>query len=242
MISLITGTLNRLDNIKNLILNTVEKNKFLELVIVDGGSKDGTLEYIKETNNPNIKLIEYGKKSNYPHFMNLGIENSSNEFICQWNDDALLVNSWEDVKKVVLENKYDFHIFNWKFSKNKRDLENLDWKKGNQQNQGWFLEDNTEIESIEKKIITMNYGVYNKKIFREVGLYNTRFDFWYADGDLSNRAFYFGYKYKSHRDIKVLVLETKSTRKFRKKDKRIYDNNLMHYQQNSLPRGIKLLK
>ena len=30
----------------------------------------------------------------------------------------------------------------------------------------------------------MNYGIYKKKIFREIGMNNTLFDFWYADSDL----------------------------------------------------------
>ena len=241
MISVITGSLNRLNNIKNLVANTVEKNDFLELVIIDGGSKDGTLEYINEINNPNIKLIEYGKKSSYPHFMNLGIKNSNNEYICQWNDDALLINKWDDVKKVISEKEYDFHIFNWKLSNNLKDYDNNSWQKGNQKKDGWFLEDKTNNE-LPEKIVTMNYGIYNRNIFREIGLFDTRFDFWYADGDLSNRAFYFGYKHKSHKDIKVFVFDTPKTRKFRKKDPRIYYKNLKLYQNNSMPRGIELLQ
>ena len=58
MISIITGTLNRGPLLPKLIENTVEANDKLELVLVDGGSTDGTIEYIKEENHPRIKLIE----------------------------------------------------------------------------------------------------------------------------------------------------------------------------------------
>ena len=53
MISIITGSYNRLNNIKRLISNTVDANQSLELVIVDGGSTDGTVEYMQNLNHKN---------------------------------------------------------------------------------------------------------------------------------------------------------------------------------------------
>ena len=108
MISIITGSYNRLNNIKRLISNTVDANQLLELVIVDGGSTDGTVEYMQNLNHKNIKFINYGKRSTYPHFSNLAIESSKFDFICQWDDDALLINEWDDVLELVNTNIYDF--------------------------------------------------------------------------------------------------------------------------------------
>ena len=65
MISIITGSYNRLNNIKRLISNTVDANQSLELVIVDGGSTDGTVEYMQNLNHMNIKFINYGKRSSF---------------------------------------------------------------------------------------------------------------------------------------------------------------------------------
>ena len=206
MISIITGSYNRLNNIKRLISNTVDANQSLELVIVDGGSTDGTVEYMQNLNHKNIKFINYGKRSSYSHFSNLAIENSKFDFICQWDDDALLINEWDDVLELLNTNIYDFHLFNWKLG-NLEDSLDPSWLKGNTDENNWNLEDKTEQQS-ETKILTMNYGIYNKKVFREIGMYNTRFNFWYADGDLSNRAYYFGYKHKSHRDIVLYLTQT----------------------------------
>ena len=44
MISIVTGTLNRKNLLPGLIENTVGKSDKLELVLVDGGSDDGTIE------------------------------------------------------------------------------------------------------------------------------------------------------------------------------------------------------
>ena len=239
MISIITGSYNRLNNIKRLISNTVDANQSLELVIVDGGSTDGTVEYMQNLNHKNIKLINYGKRSSYSHFSNLAIENSKFDFICQWDDDALLINEWDDVLELLNTNIYDFHLFNWKLG-NLEDSLDPSWLKGNTDENNWNLEDKTEQQS-ETKILTMNYGIYNKKVFREIGMYNTRFNFWYADGDLSNRAYYFGYKHKSHRDIKVFVFNSDSNKTYTKKDLKIYKKNLAKYQKQKLPYGIKYL-
>ena len=113
-ISIISGTLNRKENVKRLVESTIEKYNFLELVLVDGGSTDGTVEYIESLNYENLIFVNYGKRSSYPHFMNLGILNSSCEFICIWDDDAVLINSWTEVLTILDEQKSDFYIFNWK--------------------------------------------------------------------------------------------------------------------------------
>ena len=63
----------------------------------------------------------------------------------------------------------------------------------------------------------MNYGIFNRKVFSEIGMHNIRFDFWYADNDLSNRAHLFGYKHKSLRDIKVFVKTLKKIESIEKK-------------------------
>ena len=111
MISIVTGTYNRKDLLEGLIKNTVDASERLELVLVDGGSTDDTVEYIKDLNHPRIKLVKVGERSSYPHFMNLGIRNASHELVAQWNDDVLLKNDWEDVFAEIDGN--DFYIFSW---------------------------------------------------------------------------------------------------------------------------------
>ena len=241
MISVVLGTLNRLTNVKNLIKNTVDQNDFVELVLVDGGSTDGTLEYVKSLSTKNIKLIEYGKRSSYSHFTNLAIQNSTYEYVCQWDDDAILLNPWQELIDILQDktNDEDFFIFNWKLADNIDRKNDKTWLQGNSKDFKWNLHDESSKDPNGEVI--MNYGIYKKKIFREIGMNNTLFDFWYADSDLSNRAYKFGYKHRSLYDMKVLVLDTEKKRDYQNKDLKIYRKNLKKYDKRKLPKGTALL-
>jgi glycosyltransferase involved in cell wall biosynthesis len=235
MISIITGTLNRGTLLPRLIENTVEANDKLELVLVDGGSTDGSIEYIKEENHPRIKLIEVGGRSSYPHFMNLAIQNATHEIVCQWNDDVLLVNDWEEVFSEIDEN-HDFYLFNWKYG-NGSDLNDINWVNGEQQSEGWYIVNNKPNGEI-----VMNYGLYRKDIFRKIGMYNNEYRYYYADGDMADRAYNFGYKVKTLKNIKVCSLIVNKVANHYQEDGEIYVKNLNLYRQQILPENIEFLK
>lgn len=234
MISIITGTLNRGPLLPGLIENTVEANEKLELVLVDGGSTDGTIEYIKEENHPRIKLIELGGRSPYPHFMNIAIQNASHEIVCQWNDDVLLVNDWEEVFSEIDE--HDFYLFNWKYG-SVDDIKDNDWIDGEDHSKGWCLLNNKPDGEI-----VMNYGLYRKDIFRKIGMYNNEYRYYCADGDMADRAYTFGFKVKDLRNIKVCSLITNKVANYYPDDEQIYIKNLNSYKQQILPENIELLK
>lgn len=238
MISIVTGTLNRKHLLPDLIENTVNSCNKLELVLVDGGSEDGTIEYIKSLNHPNIKLIEVGCRSTYPHFMNLGIKHSKYDWICQWNDDAILVNDWNEVIEELNE-YYDFYLFIWKYG-TINSLKNQSWLDGSDSshpNGGWCLLDdyNTHQE------VVMNYGIYNKKIFREIGMYSSEFKYYYADGDMSRRAYLFGYTYKPLRHIKVCSIDTLKQAYMVEGEYYIYSKNHEEYKHKVINSHIEYL-
>lgn len=234
MISIVTGTLNRGSFLPRLIENTVGANEKIELVLVDGGSNDGSIEYIKEKNHPRIKLIEVGHRSSYPHFMNLGIQNASHEIICQWNDDVLLVNDWEEVFSEI-DYEHDFYLFNWKYG-SVSDMTDENWLSGNDHSNNWCL-----LNTKPGGEIVMNYGLYKKKIFRKIGMYNSEYKYYCADGDMSDRAYEFGYKVKTLRNIKVCSLITDKVAQHFHEDNQIYLHNLNLHKQKILPNLLEFL-
>lgn len=235
MISIVTGTLNRVGMLPNLIKNTVLADNRIELVLVDGGSNDGTVDYIKQINHPQIKLIEIGGRSSYPHFMNIGIRESTHEIVCQWNDDVILCNDWSEVI-VETQSNHDFYLFNWKYG-SFDETKNLDWLNGMDHTSGWCLCNASESGGE----IVMNYGLYHKKIFREIGMYNMEYQYYCADGDMSYRAYQFGYNVKDLYHIKVCSLPTGKVATSHPKDHEIYQRNIDLYRQKILPNSLQYL-
>ena len=166
MISIVTGTLERLEFLPDLIKNTVDSHEKLELVLIDGGElNNSTSAYIKQLNHPRIKLIEVGGRSSYPDFMKLGIEHATHELVCQWNDDVLLVNSWDDVISEI-EDGYDFYLFNWKYG-HRTDVSDDDWITGryheNQKNKGWCIVDEYDTIGEVEQLLT-NFTITNEDL------------------------------------------------------------------------------
>jgi len=207
MISIVTGTINRKEYLPELVKNTVERgdNIGIELVLVDGGSTDGTIEYLEELNHPNIKLIKHGERSSYPHYMDLGIENASYDLVCQWNDDVLLVNTWEDVLAQI-DDEHDAYIFNWKTG-SILDMKDPEWLKCDfPRDNEWIIINNIDLsyplgaENVGE--LCMNYGIYKKDVFKKYGGYNKRYRYYYSDAEMAVRSYYAGCEFKNLLDIR----------------------------------------
>ncbi len=242
-ISIVTGTLNRLKYLGGLIENTVQSDcgDGLELVLVDGGSTDGTIEYIKRLNHPNIKLVEVGKRSSYPHYMNLGIKTASYENICQWNDDVLLCNTWDDVFETISDD-HDAYLFNWKEG-DTQSMKELRWTicTGMRDN-GWNLHNCADYDYPNpiKGEVVMNYGIYKKDVFRNYGLYNTSYQYYCADGEMAMRSYYSGVKFKTCCDIKVCVLPAEKRAIMIEEDTRKYAIDCSYYKTPSDITGLTI--
>lgn len=200
MISIVTGTLNRKHLLPGMISNTVDANENLELVLVDGGSTDGTIEFLEHLAHPRIKLIKVGKRTSYPHFINLGIRSATHDLVCQWNDDVLLLNNWEDVIKEVKDENFDSWIFSWQYVPlhlmNDHEYQNsISWNLCNQK------------DTDPQGEIVVNYGIFRKDVFRKYGLFDTNFLFYYADGELPHRLHACGVRFKNCSNIKVASIQ-----------------------------------
>lgn len=236
MISVVTGTLNRKEYLQKLLDNTVNADERIELVLVDGGSKDGTIKFIKEQNNPRIKLIEIGVRSPYPHYMNVGIQHASHDLICQWNDDVLLCNTWQEVIDEI-DDDHQAYLFNWKTGNNDS-INDSDWLKSDfPRDNGWIVINNIDLDyplgNENKDELCMNYGIYRREVFEKVGGYNISYLYYYSDAEMANRAYYAGFDFKNCLNIKVCVLPAEKRAVYYQQDMNTYLKDLKLYQEVS---------
>lgn len=100
-LSIITLTYNHLDYTKQYIERLYRYTSDFELIIVDNGSTDGTVEYLKSLNKDNLKFIFNSENLGFSKGNNQGIEISDGEYIGFLNNDILLYPNWfEECEKV----------------------------------------------------------------------------------------------------------------------------------------------
>lgn len=104
-ISVILVTYNHERYIKNC-LDSLLLNK-MEIIIVDNGSTDGTIELI-EQEYPSIKLIKSYENLGYGRGINLGFENSTKDYIVVINPDTKVQK--ESILNLVKPLKYKHNI------------------------------------------------------------------------------------------------------------------------------------
>jgi GT2 family glycosyltransferase len=167
--------------------------------------------------------------------MNLGIRESTHDIICQWNDDVILCNDWSEIF-LEIQSKHDFYLFNWKYG-SLQDTQNADWIKGTDCTDGWCL---CNIAHSGGEIV-MNYGLYHKRIFREIGMYNPEYRYYYADSDMAYRAHSFGYSVKDLYHVKVCSLTVNKVAISYPQDQQTYQKNLSLYSQKILPDYLEYL-
>ena len=244
-VSIVTGTLNRVEYLEALVANTVMSDSRLELVLVDGGSTDGTIELIEDViNHPRVKLIKHGERSPYPHYMNLGIRNASHELICQWNDDVIMTDhGWQKAFE-ALDDEHDAYLFNWK-NGTLKDTVNSKWLKCDHiQHNGWCLHNCADYDypnPIQGEVV-MNYGIYKKKVFRKYGLYNNNYRYYYSDAEMAMRSYYQGCKFKSLIDVKVCSLPAEKRAIHYRKDRQRYHRDIQSYFNNQFEQEYEYLR
>ncbi len=100
-LSIITLTYNKLEYTKKYIESLYKYTKDFELIIVDNGSTDGTVDYIKSLQKDNIKLIVNNENLGFSKGNNQGLEIATGEYLGFLNNDILLSPDWfEECEKV----------------------------------------------------------------------------------------------------------------------------------------------
>ncbi|MEO6819826.1 MAG: glycosyltransferase family 2 protein [Ginsengibacter sp.] len=144
----------------------------LELLIIDGGSTDGTIDILKEINSDKVRWTSENDKGIYDA-MNKGIQKASGEWIFFLGDDDHL---------------YDSHVLESIFSN--PGFENTDLIYGNIKSDAFkgLYDGEFNYEKLLNKNISHQSIFYHKNVFVKTGFYNLNFKT-HADWDFNLRCF-----------------------------------------------------
>ena len=87
LVSVIIPTFNRLGKIQRAVDSVLRQSfKDFELIVVDDGSTDKTLDWLKQCQDPKLTIIE-SKHSGVAHARNLGVQKAHGEWLCFLDSD-----------------------------------------------------------------------------------------------------------------------------------------------------------
>lgn len=93
IVSIVSGTYNRLPHLQRMVGSvrfSVGTGVPYEIVLVDGGSKDGTIEWAQ--GQPDIRIIKHGKLLGAVKAFNDGAKAARGDYVILANDDVMFIN------------------------------------------------------------------------------------------------------------------------------------------------------
>lgn len=186
-LSVITLTYNKLEYTKKFIESLFKYTKDFELIVVDNGSSDGTVEYLKSFNN--IKIILNSENLGFSKGNNQGIMVAEGEYIGFLNNDILLYPNWfEECEKVFVKGNAAFvsprHI-------------NPHYDNTNEKSYVKYYQSNFDYKTAYEKSFdecVFSCVLTTKKVLSEIGMFDEYYTpAFFEDNDLKYRAIEAGY-------------------------------------------------
>ncbi|MCE5336499.1 MAG: glycosyltransferase [Desulfobacteraceae bacterium] len=191
-ISFVLGSFNRKKFLKLTIESIREEMQDFpqryEIIVVDGGSGDGTLKWLVGQKDI-VSIIQHnhgiwdGKpvaRRSWGYFMNLGFKSSQGKYICMLSDDCLIVPG-------AVQNGYRF--FENRLTRGHRvGALAFFWRNVPGPKQYWTFR-------VLSKALMVNHGMFLKEALEEVNYIDEdTYQFYCADGDLCLKLWHAGYQ------------------------------------------------
>ncbi|MBP5298155.1 MAG: glycosyltransferase family 2 protein [Lachnospiraceae bacterium] len=188
----------------SLALQTVTD---FEVIVVDNGSTDGSLEYLSK--HPEVKVIAFPENTGFCKAVNEGIKASNAEYVILLNNDTKAYNTYVEYLLKAIEK--DEQIFSVNPQMLSMDYPGRIDDAGDLYCAlGWAFArgkgKRKELYDTPKEIFASCGGasIYRRKIFDEIGLFDETHFAYLEDLDVGYRALIHGYKNLYYPDAKVL--------------------------------------
>jgi len=190
IVSIVLGTYNRLPFLKLTVESIRQECKDLlhEIIIVDGGSDDGTLQWLSEQKDI-ITIVQHNRgewqgktieRRSWGYFMNLTFKCAQGKYVCMVSDDCVLVPG-------AIKNGINY--FDQKLGEGvKLGALAFWWRE-------WPKEEEYHVGCTLGEKLYVNHGMYLKQALEDVNYIDEEnFFFYNGDGDLCLKIWQKGYE------------------------------------------------
>lgn len=204
-LTVIIPNYNGVDFLQGCLDSLLHQHPYLEVVLVDNGSHDGSVEYIKKKYNQlkmsyqNFILIENQENLGFSQAVNQGINQSSADYVFLLNNDAELEQGCISHLLECAEKDEDIFAVATKMVQY-QDRDKLDDAGDEYTILGWTKKagegKSPDLYNSPREIFSACAGaaLYRKSILKEIGYLDENFFAYMEDVDISYRARIHGYK------------------------------------------------
>jgi GT2 family glycosyltransferase len=171
-----------------------------EVIVVDNGSTDGSVSFLKSRYSSFIRLIELPENTGFDRATNIGIAQARGEFIATLNNDTETHPQWlqELMKGMYYEDRVGMCASKILFFHQRNMIDkagHLLYPDGQNRGRGCGEKDQGQYDQIEEVFFPdACAGLYRKEMLDEVGLFDESFFAYGDDAELGLRARLFGWK------------------------------------------------
>jgi GT2 family glycosyltransferase len=200
-VSIIIVNWNGLNVLKDCLVS-LEKLKYKnqELIVVDNGSSDGSIEFLEKYKNKKIILIKNSSNLGFAKANNQGYEKSSGQYILLLNNDTKVTPDLLGVLVNRLEKEADIGVIQPKiYIMDKKDyLDNVGsylTRLGFLQHIG-YMEKDSDLYSNEEVVFSAKGAcmLIRREVIEKVGLFDSDFGSYFEESDFCWRVWLSGWK------------------------------------------------